>query len=127
MKGETNLARSITTAESVAVAKALINRPAATMINRDLSLVEFYWRVVEEASDTEIPLLERVKFIGIVAELIDEFFMIRVAGLKAKSGALMEVTRMDLLRLSSSPPFASVCRSSLRCIIRRFEMTFFQN
>ncbi|MEP6847839.1 MAG: hypothetical protein ABI999_03220 [Acidobacteriota bacterium] len=92
MKGEPNSAESFTTSESAAVAKALINMPVGTMINRDLSLVEFYWRVLEEALDAEIPLLERVKFIGIVASLIDEFFMIRVAGLKAKSGAVMEVT-----------------------------------
>lgn len=67
-------------------------RPIATMINRDLSLIEFYWRVLDEALDERLPLLERLKFLAIVASLIDEFFMIRVSGLKAKAGTLMEVS-----------------------------------
>ena len=64
----------------------------ATMINRDLSLIEFYWRVTEEARDQTQPLLERVKFLSIAASLIDEFYMIRVAGLKAKAGTIMELS-----------------------------------
>jgi len=62
------------------------------MINRDLSLVEFFWRVLEEAIDSEQPLLERIKFMGILSTLFDEFFMIRVSGLKVKAERLMEVT-----------------------------------
>jgi len=64
----------------------------APMINRDLSLVEFFWRVLEEAIDGEQPLLERVKFLGILSTLFDEFFMIRVSGLKVKAEGLMDVT-----------------------------------
>ena len=64
----------------------------APMINRDLSLVEFFWRVLEEAIDSEQPLLERIKFMGILSTLFDEFFMIRVSGLKVKAERLMEVT-----------------------------------
>ncbi len=62
-------------------------------INRELSLLDFQRRVLEEALDEENPLLERVKFLAIFGSNMDEFFMVRVSGIRKQIEA--NVTKLS--------------------------------
>src|SRR5688500_12864197 len=64
-------------------------------LNRELSWLEFNARVLHEAEDERTPLLERIKFLAIFASNLDEFYMVRVAGLRRQLSAGVVQTHMD--------------------------------
>jgi polyphosphate kinase len=79
-------------------------------INRELSWVAFDERVLEEACDATVPALERLKFLAITSSNLDEFFMIRVAGLKQQLSGHVEETGPDALT-----PAEQLAAISARC------------
>ena len=74
-------------------------------INRELSWLEFNQRVLDQAVRTDLPLLERLKFLAITASNLDEFFMVRVGGLQ-------------MLRHSGLVSESQVSTLTPRCIAR---------
>jgi polyphosphate kinase len=81
-------------------------------LNRELSLLEFFRRVLEEAKDAHHPLLERVKFLAIVGSNLDEFFMVRVAGLKQQMAA--DVVELSLDGKIPAQQLAAIRRAVVR-------------
>ncbi len=79
----------------------------APFINRELSWLEFNQRVLDQALDEKLPLLERVKFLAISASNLDEFFQVRVGGLAA-------IKRRGLKRTSNSGHTPTQCLAAIR-------------
>ena len=66
---------------------------AWSVFNRDLNHLEFFKRLLEEAADESVPALERLKFLAIFTSNLDEFFMVRVSGLKET----LDITEFEVL------------------------------
>jgi polyphosphate kinase len=81
----------------------------ASFFNRELSWLEFNARVLEEACDKSVALAERIKFQGIVDNNLDEFFMVRVAGLKQLEAGGVQESNADGI-----PPAEQLARISQR-------------
>ena len=71
-----------------------VNSPK-NLINRELGLLEFQRRVLDEAKDESTPLLERVRFLSILGSNLDEFFMVRVGGLYLQNMEGIQTISMD--------------------------------
>lgn len=93
----------------------------AHYINRELSWLEFNARVLEEAQDESTPLLERVKFLSIFSSNLDEFFMVRVAGLREQSfqkGAPQDFNP-DMMRAISQ--LEAICRQTNHLVGEQYD------
>ena len=75
--------------------RLLADTPSQTLLNRELSWLDLNKRVLELAADPNEPLLERVKFLAIFSSNLDEFFMVRVAGLLDQVVARVNVVSPD--------------------------------
>jgi polyphosphate kinase len=71
------------------------SRANAHFLNRELSFLDVCGRVLELAADPSVALLERVKFCGVFSTMVDEFFMIRVAGLMGQEASGLPVRSVD--------------------------------
>ena len=74
--------------------------------NRELSWLEFNYRILGEAKDKTLPLFERLKFLSITASNLDEFFMVRVASLKDMVHA--KYTKTDIAGMTASKQLAAI-------------------
>src|ERR1700733_858478 len=87
-------------------------------INRELSWLEFNQRVLDEALDPQNPLLERVKFFCITSSNLDEFFEVRVAGIKQQMES--EVVERSMDGLTATETFRAITRRVRRMVEQQY-------
>ncbi len=88
--------------------------------NRELSWIEFNYRVLSEACDTSLPLLERLKFLSITSSNLDEFVMIRVASLKDMVHAGYE--KPDISGMTPAMQLAEISKKEHVLVDTQYEM-----
>src|ERR1700710_242224 len=89
-------------------------------INRELSWLEFNRRVLEEAQDPTQPLIERVKFLTIFSSNLDEFFEIRVAGIKQQIES--ETSDVAADGLSPTETFSAIQRTARELVATEYAL-----
>ena len=87
-------------------------------LNRELSWLEFNQRVLDEALDPENPLLERVKFFCIASSNLDEFFEVRVAGLKQQMES--EAVQRSIDGRTATETFRAIARRVRRMVDQQY-------
>src|SRR6516165_3298054 len=93
---------------------------SVSFFNRELSWLEFNQRVLNEALDPKTPLLERVKFFCITSSNLDEFFEVRVAGLKQQIEA--EGSSRSIDGLTATESFHAVTNRVRQMVDQQFEL-----
>lgn len=93
--------------------RKVLNKPE-NFINRELSWLQFNYRILNEARDKENPLMERVKFLSITASNLDEFFMVRIASLKDMIHA--GYTKTDLAGLTPNQQLEGITEETHKMI-----------
>ena len=91
-----------------------------TLINRELGILEFQRRVLAQADDPEVPLLERLKFLCIFSSNMDEFFEVRVAGLKEQIRA--NTTQRSPDGMTPRQQFRAVAETAHALVARQYEL-----
>lgn len=91
---------------------------AGNYVNRELSWLEFNYRVLSEARDKSLPLFERLKFLGITASNLDEFFMVRVASLKDMVHA--RYTKPDIAGLNPAEQLAAIAAKTHELVLLQY-------
>ena len=91
-----------------------------TLINRELGILEFQRRVLAQADDPNVPLLERLKFICIFSSNMDEFFEVRVAGLKEQIRA--NSTQRSADGMTPRQQFRAVSETAHALVARQYEL-----
>ena len=94
--------------------------PAQQFLNRELGLLEFNRRVLAQAEDVRVPLLERLKYLCIVSSNLDEFFEIRVAGLKEQIGLAGVAVGAD--GMDAQHVFDLVCKQAHQIVERQYQI-----
>lgn len=89
-------------------------------LNRELSWLAFNHRVLGEARDKDIPLFERIKFLGITASNLDEFFMVRVASLKDMVNA--GYTKKDIAGMTPSAQLEAVNKATHELVDMQYDV-----
>ena len=89
-------------------------------INRELSWLEFNYRVLGESKDQTIPLFERLKFLSITASNLDEFFMIRVASLKDMVNA--DYTKVDIAGFSPQEQLSQISTKAHTLVTEQYQI-----
>lgn len=87
-------------------------------LNRELSWLQFNKRVLQEAVDDSNPLLEKLKFLAITSSNLDEFFMIRVAGLKHQTEN--NINRRDIASMTPAEQIESISETCQQLVARQY-------
>jgi len=98
-----------------------MNQPSPdTLINRELGILEFQRRVLAQADDPDMPLLERLKFICIFSSNLDEFFEVRVAGLKEQIRA--NTAQLSPDGMTPGQQYRAVSETTHALVARQYEL-----